>query len=218
MQNMERRPIRTGHPKHEEIKMLKRAIEFIELSIDQESDETKKSELEKSLIELKVKLIKEEGIKKEDSLGDFSPVLDDHIIRNEKHEIENIRQELLNEQELLEQENPTLSLYFDKKARLVSVKEHIDFIRNEIEANIDNSEYILNEKIAELRKYEGERDETESFLNQEIQKPEIKYAVENTEKINLELKSLDSHLEKIHKLSDSDQEKRSDREVLTNLN
>jgi len=217
MQNMERRPVRTGINKNQNIDMLKEAIILMQSQISKTADELTKTKLEERLLELKSKLIKEEGIKKDDSLDEYFPVLDDHIIKNEQYEIESIKQGLENEKIILESENPIITLYFEKKSKLTSIKEHISFLQNEIEENVDNSEYDFNEKIAELRKHEKDAEEIENFLNQELQKPGMKEDVEYLEEIYAKLNIVDERFKGFNKLSESEQSKRNYKDTNTSL-
>jgi hypothetical protein len=219
------RPVRTGSVKNENIEMLKTGVNLTEQEILKCTDEKRKLELENTLTELKTKLLKEEikngGLKKEDSIGDFDANLDNHILHSEKYEIENKKIELEDEYESIES-NPDFSEYFKSETRQKSVQEEIRLLESDINISVKDKitpQKKIEDLIKQLRNYEKENEELEIFLLKEISlKPELQIAIKRMEEISNKIKNLDKKLEKIFKLSESDQNKRNYKDVNTSLN
>jgi len=203
-----------GGPDMEMIKSIKKAISQIEKELEKnDNTEDDTLNLKNTLVELKTKLLKEtiakNGFKKEDSVGDFDSVLDSHIFNHEKNEIEGKKKELKDEYESIEN-NPNFSEYFKSEIKKKLIEEHINHLRSVIDKSFISSDATQKEKIEslieELRKYEKEDEEIETFLMKEISsKPELKTAIKRMTEISNEIEKLDKKFEEVFRLSESDQ-------------
>lgn len=140
--------------------------------------------------------------KKEDSLGDYKPVLDDLIFEGEKREFQSGKETLTNQIKEIKKD-PNIASYFEKEANVAEIEKDIEIYETKIINAINNpnspiSKETLDKMIMQLRGYEyvlkTNKQELSARYNNDIN---IRVAITKITSLEEKINQLNSKLKKI---------------------